>query len=387
MTDLGKRGYAWRASATALGWADSVIVLERASNAAAPHDLQVVIAGNVATLESQLGSAFGQGFRIVGRQRYPQKQVALVLERTKDTTAREVRVISADGREKLESALASAASQGFAFETFWAHPAGVFKRDPLVAVVARPKGSTAPAPHCSIAEETRTVSGSSSHLVALETVEEGREWLAAWCPGGVGLYSSRDIDLERPQGSLFGTQELVEYELQSWSVDAIVGAYLLREYEQPTILVAITLDSDVRFSTPEVAKVKALAPPKDGAALPADGGELLRRYLDLHRLFHAKKLDPAAIKPHLSARVLAKVAADVKEMGWPFKEKDMLPHQSLAFDGTDPRFRDGWIASDRGVVRIDAVHDGLGSLIEVRYVKEGGVWKVDDWGSWDRVAP
>src|SRR4029079_5579976 len=130
--------------------------------------------------------------------------VWVVLERSHGAAEREVRVISADGREKLESALAGAASQGFAFETFWAHPAGVFRRDPLVAVVARPKGSTAPAPHCAIEEESRTLSGSSAHLVALETVEEGREWLAAWCPGGVGLYSSRDIDLERPQGALFG---------------------------------------------------------------------------------------------------------------------------------------------------------------------------------------
>ena len=387
VSDLGKRGYAWRASATALGWASPVIVLERPSSGLAAHDLRVVVAGDVAALEGQLGESFAQGFHVVGRQRFEQKKVWVVLERTNGAPAREVRVISADGREKLEGALASAASQGFAFETFWAHPAGVFRRDPLVAIVARPKGSTAPAPHCSIEEESRTLSGSSAHLVALDTVDQGREYLAAWCPGGSGRYSSRDIDLERPQGTLSGAQDLVEYELRSWSVDAIVGAYLLREYEQPAILVAITLDPGMRFSEPEVAKVKALAPPKDGAPLPANGGELLRIYLEMHRLFHAKKLDPAAVKPHFSAKVLAKVAADVKEMGWPFKEKDMLEHQSLAFDGTDPRFRDGWIAADRGLVRIDAVHDGLGSLIEIRYVREGGAWKIDDWGSWDRIAP
>jgi hypothetical protein len=182
-------------------------------------------------------------------------------------------------------------------------------------------------------------------------------------------------------------QELVEHELRTWSVDAIVGAYLLRESEQPAILVAITLDPDVPLLHSGGGESEGPRATQGRHGLPADGGELLRIYFDLHRLFHAKKLDPAAIKPRLSAKVLAKVAADVKQMGWPFKEKDMLPHQGLAFDGTDPRFRDGWITADRGLVRIDAVHDGLGSLIEVRFVREGGAWKVDDWGSWERVSP
>jgi hypothetical protein len=184
VSDLGKRGYAWRASATALGWATPAIVLERPSSGLAAHELRVVVADDVAALEGQLADPFAQGFHVVGRQRVEQKKVWVVLERANGAPAREVRVISADGREKLEGALASAASQGFAFETFWAHPAGVFRRDPLVAIVARPKGSTAPAPHCSIEEESRTLSGSSAHLVALDTVDQGREYLAAWCPRG-----------------------------------------------------------------------------------------------------------------------------------------------------------------------------------------------------------
>ncbi len=386
--DLGKRGFAWRASATSLGWGGSVVVLEHAAGDTMARDLQVVESFDVAALERRLAEPFANGFRVVGRQSFArQKAVWIVLERAAGGSPHEVRVVAAEAREKLERALADAASQGYALETFWAQPAGPFRRDTLVAVVARAKGSTAPAAHCKVEEESRSIVETSARLVALDTVDQGRTWLAAWCPGRVGQYWSRDIDLERPSGALFGTEARVEHELASWNTGSIPGAYLLREHEQPAVLVAITLDTGVKLSTPEVSKVKKLAPPAGGTALPADGGELLRLYTEMYRLYHAKKLDPTAVRLHWSAKVLAKVGADVKEMGWPFKERDMLEHQGLPFDGTDPRYRDGWVAGDRGMVRIDAVHDGLGSLIEIRCVREGGVWKIDDWGSWDRVAP
>ena len=97
VSDLGKRGYTWRASATALGWATPAIVLERPSKGLAAHELRVVVAGDVAALEGQLADPFAQGFHVVGRQRVEQKKVWVVLERTPGAPAREVRVISADG--------------------------------------------------------------------------------------------------------------------------------------------------------------------------------------------------------------------------------------------------------------------------------------------------
>lgn len=388
LADLGKQGYSWRASATVLGWNGSVVVLERPAGGGAPHDLRLIVAREPRDLEGALSEPYGAGFRVAGRQRFAvDKATWVALERRAGAAARDVKVVSADGREKLEQALDAAATQGYSLETFWAHPAGMFKRDPLVAVLSRARGATAPAAHCRIETESRSLVENSARLMALDAVDEGRTWLAAWCPGRAGGYWSRDVALENPSGALFAAPMRVEHELRSWSAGPIVAAYLLREREQPSVLVMVTLDAGAKLSEPEIATLKKLTTPPGASPLPTDGGELFRLYLDMHRLYHAKKLDVAAVKPRWSAAVLAKVAADVKEMGWPTKERDMLEHRSLAFDATDPRLRDGWIRGERGVLRVDGVHDGYASLIEIRFVREGGGWKIDDWSSWERIAP
>lgn len=386
---LAAQGFNWRSAAARSSYLRPVVVLERDPRAPGARDVRATLAREPSGLAAALAEPFAAGYEIRGRVATGDaKATWLFLERAGSVaTPREARVVWGGGLEAINQGLDQAASEGFALVAFWAQPNGFFQRATLVGVLARPRGTAQPAPHCRV--ETVSSAGFTELSRTLLGVSAGNEdWFAAWCPASAGSYGSRVVRLaDRPGIPAYVLPaQRMEQELREWGTGAIVGAFDVRERGAPETVIFVTLDRGMRRERSAAVPMPKPTLPQGAAALPADGGEPGRVYLELAGLFAGRKVDVAGVRARLSAGVLAKVAAEVKDFGWPMTERDRLEGRRIVADATDLRLVDGWQQGDAALLRVEGTHDGERSLIEVRLRRESTSWKVDDWSSWRTIA-